>query len=77
MPDADFLSNTGPDFIIILCSVGLIIFAKFFDFLLSGSIKNNKVVNDPTSSNADKISIDHKLDKLSTEDKKTHNIIEM
>ena len=77
MPDADFLSNTGPDFIIILCSLGLIVFAKFFDFLISGSIKNNKVVNDPTSSDADKVSIEHKLEKLSNNDKKTHNIIEM
>lgn len=77
MPNADFLSNTGPDFIIIFCGIGLIIFAKFFDFLLSGSIKNNKVVNDPTSSNGDKVSIDHKLEKSSTQDKKTHNIIEI
>jgi hypothetical protein len=48
VPDADFLSNTGHDFLIIFVCMGVVMAVKLADFLLTSSIKNNKVSNDPS-----------------------------
>jgi hypothetical protein len=49
VPDADFLSNTGHDFLIIFVCVGVVMVVKLVDFVMSTRIKNNKVSNDPNA----------------------------
>lgn len=49
MPDADFLTNTGHDFLIIFVCMGIVVIVKVVDYLLSRHIRNNKVSNDPSS----------------------------
>lgn len=47
MPDADFLTNTGHDFLIIFVVIGVILVVKGVDYVVTGYVKNNKVWNDP------------------------------